>query len=131
MELAGDSTANVHLVTITDFESDDPRVRTYLDTKEQYDPGHPAGFYHAGGYAVGEIFVEALERAGRDLNREKLIAALETFEGWDANAWRLPLTYAPGVRGGSAATTYVSKVDFEQGKLVRATEDAVFEMPDF
>ena len=130
VELAGNAAANLHIVNLVDIDSDDPRVRTYLDAVERYDPEHSPGFYHGGGFVIGQAFVEALERAGRDLTREKLIEALETFDHWDQNAWGIPLTYGPGLRGGSAAKTFFSKVDVEKGKLVRVTEDTVFEMPD-
>jgi branched-chain amino acid transport system substrate-binding protein len=130
VELAGDAAAHLHIVNLFDLDSDDPRIRVYRDAIDQYDPGHKPGFYHAGGFSLGQIFVEALERAGRDLTREKLIDALETFDRWDQDVLGRPVTYGPGLRGGSVAKTFISKVDLEQGKLVRVTEDTVFEMPE-
>lgn len=130
VELVGDAADNLHIVNIFDVDSDDPRVRDYLDTVERFDPEHTPGFYHAGGFSGAQIFVEALERAGRDVTREKLIEALETFDKWDQNATGRLVTYGPGIRGGSAAVTFISKVDREKGKLVRVTEDKIFEVPE-
>jgi branched-chain amino acid transport system substrate-binding protein len=128
VELAGDAAAHLHIVNQFDPDSDDLRVSVYRDALERYDSGHKPGFYHAGGFSLGQIFVEALERAGRDLTREKLIEAFETFDHWDQNVFGMPVTYGPGLRGGSVAKTFISRI--EQRKLVRVTEDTIFEMPE-
>lgn len=129
VELAGSAAADLQLVSLVDFESDDARLRVYLDALDRYDSEHTPGFYHAGGFTMAQLFVEALTRAGRDLTREKLVDALETFDGWDDNAVGLPFTYGPGLRGGSVSKSFIAGVDIEQGKIVRLTEDMMFEMP--
>jgi branched-chain amino acid transport system substrate-binding protein len=130
LELAGDAAANLQIANIMDLDSDDPRFQVYLDALDRFDPDHAPGFYHGGGFVAAQVFVEALERTGRDLTRDKFIEALETFDHWDDNAFGQPFTYGHGLRGGSTAKTFFSRVDVEQGKLVRVTEDKVFEMPE-
>ena len=130
VELASDAAENLHVLSPFDFESEHPQIREYMEVRERYDPEHRLGTYHGFGYAAAQILIEALERAGRDLNREKLVEALETFDRWDDNLYGHPFTYTPGVRGGTAAKTFFTKADLARGKLVRVTEDAVFQMPD-
>ena len=73
--------------------------------------------------------MEGLERAGRDLNRVNLVEALETFDAWDENAYGMPMTFGPGLRGGLDIKVYFAEPDVEQVKLVRASENIFFEMP--
>jgi branched-chain amino acid transport system substrate-binding protein len=42
------------------------------------------------------VTVEALQRAGRDLTREKFIAAMESFKDWTPEKLTAPITWAPG-----------------------------------
>lgn len=39
------------------------------------------------GYLSAKVFVEGLKRAGKDLTREKLVAALETLDNYDAGGY--------------------------------------------
>jgi len=52
------------------------------------------------GYMTAKVFVEALRRAGKDLNREKLIAALETMNNYDLGGF--VIDYSGGKRAGSS-----------------------------
>jgi len=130
VELAGDAAKNLHVLSLFDVNSDDASVKEYLEARERHQPDHRAGFYHAGGFSLAQVVVEALERSGRDVTRENLVEALETFDRWDDNAWGHPFTYGPNVRGGSAAKVFFAKADVEKGTLVRITPDRLFEMPD-
>jgi branched-chain amino acid transport system substrate-binding protein len=130
VELAGEAAANLEVLSLFDPEREDPAMTEYLDALARDQPDHRIGFYHAGGFGLGQMFVEALRRAGPDLTREKLIEALETFDHWDQNVWGHPYTYGPGLRGGSVARTFFARPDVEKGRLVRETEDILFEMPD-
>jgi branched-chain amino acid transport system substrate-binding protein len=104
-------------------------MNAYLEALRRYAPDKEPAYYHAAGFAEAQILVEALERAGRDLTREKLVAAAETFDGWDENAYGMPVTYGPGLRGGLDIKVFFKKADVEQGKLVRASDNILFEIP--
>lgn len=52
------------------------------------------------GYLTAKVFVEALRRAGRDLSREKLIAALETLSNYDLGGF--VIDYSNGRRAGTS-----------------------------
>lgn len=51
------------------------------------------------GYITAKVFVEALRRAGKDLTREKLIAALESLNNYDLGGF--VIDYSGGKRIGS------------------------------
>jgi branched-chain amino acid transport system substrate-binding protein len=51
------------------------------------------------GYLTAKVFVEALRRAGKDVTREKLIAALETFNNHDLGGF--VIDYSGGKRAGT------------------------------
>lgn len=52
------------------------------------------------GYLTAKVFVEALRRAGKDLTREKLIAALESMNNFDLGGF--VIDYSNGRRAGSS-----------------------------
>jgi ABC-type branched-subunit amino acid transport system substrate-binding protein len=51
------------------------------------------------GFIAAKVLVEGLRRAGRDLTRDKLIAALETMNDYDVGGFIV--TYTPSDHGGS------------------------------
>jgi serine/threonine protein kinase/ABC-type branched-subunit amino acid transport system substrate-binding protein len=86
-ELEGMSTdlcSNVYVTQVVPtFDSGATGVRRYREHLAKYQPQEQPGFVSLEGYIVGTIFVEALERAGRDLTTEKLVDTLEQIEGLD------------------------------------------------
>jgi branched-chain amino acid transport system substrate-binding protein len=127
VKLAGGVLKDTLFVSFFDLSS--PQMKTYLELIDRYTPNRKPGFYHAGGFSIAQGLVEGLERAGRDLSREKLVVAAETFDEWDENIFAMPITYGPGLRGGMDARVFLARADLEKGKIVRATEDILFEMP--
>lgn len=69
------------------FRIDYPFVRDYRQATEK--AGMPYSYTALEGYLAARSFTEALRRGGRDLTREKLIAALESMGDWDAGGLRL------------------------------------------
>ncbi|HVK54715.1 MAG TPA: ABC transporter substrate-binding protein [Burkholderiales bacterium] len=67
------------------------------------------------GFIAAKVMVEGLKRAGKDLTREKFIAAMETMKGFDVGGVRV--TYSPEDHRGSmfVEMTILSK----DGKFVR------------
>jgi ABC-type branched-subunit amino acid transport system substrate-binding protein len=66
--------------------------------------------------AAADLLIEALQRAGRDVSREKLVDQLEKLRGY-AGGFAPPISYGPnrrlGVRG-----AYVTLVDLKTKRLV-------------
>jgi ABC-type branched-subunit amino acid transport system substrate-binding protein len=58
-------------------------------------------------FAAAKVFVEGLTRAGRDLNREKFIAALDTLYDYDTGVTPR-LTFGPNRRVGAAGAHIVT-----------------------
>ena len=52
------------------------------------------------GFLVAKVFVEGLRRAGKDLTREKFMAALESMENIDVGGFNV--NYSPTTRAGSS-----------------------------
>lgn len=70
-------------------------------------------------FAAAKIFVEALQRAGRDLTRERLLAALEGLYEFETGLTPL-LTFGPNRRVG-AAGAYVMTIDPEKKQYAPAS----------
>jgi len=66
-------------------------------------------------YAAMKIFVEGLVRAGRELSREKLVAALEGLYNFETGVTP-PVSYGPNRRVG-ALGAYVVAVGLDKGEL--------------
>jgi hypothetical protein len=81
-----------------------------LAAKYKLPQGHVAAQISA--YVSAQLLVEGLKRAGRDLSREKLIAALEGLYEYDTGLTP-PLTYGPNRRVG-AAGAYIINVETEK-----------------
>jgi len=63
----------------------DPESEEYLKYLSIYQatfPGEIPNAYAAAGFIAGEVFTEALERAGENPTVESLIKGLETMKGW-------------------------------------------------
>ena len=59
-------------------DQDDPAVKQYKEILEKHGGGKlPPGTFTMAGFAFAQPFVEALERAGKELTREKLYAAIQ------------------------------------------------------
>lgn len=93
-------------------DSDDPDMKKYLD-KFQHQP-QLIGSLTQSGWAVAQIFVEALKRTGEELTWDKFIQALETFDNWDGSI--LPsVTYTSENRYG---VTSLMMMKAENGRYV-------------
>ena len=55
----------------------------YRKELERRAPGEKPGSTSLEAWIGAQIFVEGLRRAGRDLDTAKLVAALESIQGWD------------------------------------------------
>jgi ABC-type branched-subunit amino acid transport system substrate-binding protein len=87
-----------------------------LQKKYNFAPRHTASQLQA--FASAKIFVEALQRAGRELSREKLITALEGLYEYDTGVTPR-ITFGPNRRVG-AMGAYVISVDPAKKEFVGA-----------
>jgi branched-chain amino acid transport system substrate-binding protein len=81
-----------------------PAVSKYREALQKvYPSGLPAGrpsLYDFLGAGAARVLVEGLQRAGRDVTRDKLIAALETLKDFDTGL-TLPVTFTKETHEGS------------------------------
>jgi len=97
----------------------DGRVDEALATLTRIDPTLRANPYNAlAGWAFMEPFVEGLRRAGRDLTKERFVAAMEGLRNWDGQVIR-GVTFGPDRRQG-INRLFLTRA--EGGRYVRLTD---------
>lgn len=78
-------------VTPSPFRIDHPILREYRRHAKEADLAY--SYTALEGYIAARTFSEALERAGKELTRARLMNALESLEGWDVGG--LTLHFSP------------------------------------
>jgi ABC-type branched-subunit amino acid transport system substrate-binding protein len=103
-------------------DSDHPKVKEYKAAYEKYGLKANAkeqwGVFFMAGFLFAEPFVEAVKRAGPELDREKLVKALESLNKWDDGVGH-NITFGPEERQGQKAV-FIAKC--EKGKAVKLTD---------
>ncbi len=118
---AGDAAEGVYVTGWIDFSNpDDPGVQKFYNVWLKYYPNdNPLTFaYAVAGYAAGEIFVEALRRAGQYPSRDALVWALETFYGWNGDVVK-DISYGPNERAGKYSLFFMQ---VQKGQLVKVSD---------
>jgi len=87
------------------FDSPDPKVSFYREVFKKYYPDRPLGQFSEIGFAYGQLFVEGLQRAGKDLNRESFIKAMESIKDWNGSL-AFNVSYSPEDRQGQQAVAF-------------------------
>jgi len=113
LKLAGDSVKHLKGLYLTSFMLDpftetSPALEKFKALCSKYKITKPNNTYAIYGYSAAMILVEGLKRAGKNLTREGLIKALETFKGYD-NGIIAPFTWGPNMRGGASAAVKIFK----------------------
>jgi branched-chain amino acid transport system substrate-binding protein len=132
LELAGDALAYNNKVYATNIMIDPyrdktPAIQLFEKTSAQYKTGSLENSYNVYGFQAAITMVEGLKRAGKDLTRQGLIKALESFNKYD-NGIMAPITWAPNLRaGGHSIKVFQAK----EGDWHAITKDWVFsKIPD-
>lgn len=66
----------------------------FREQLKRHAPGEKAGYVALEGWVVGRLFLEGLQRAGKKLDANSLVDALETIRGLDLGLG-VPLTFGP------------------------------------
>jgi branched-chain amino acid transport system substrate-binding protein len=77
------------------YETDQPGVKLHIEIMQKYGGGVTPSNFTLYGQGMGELTVEGLKRAGRDLTRESLVEALESIRGWMCSACMVPMSLSP------------------------------------
>jgi ABC-type branched-subunit amino acid transport system substrate-binding protein len=75
-------------------ENDEPGIVEYRRLMAKYFPGHELNRYSLYGYVFGLLVVEGLERAGKDLIREKFLDGMESIRAWDSGGIAPPVSFS-------------------------------------
>ena len=92
-----------------------PGIQGYTRHLKTYYPGARPSFVGLEGYINARILAEALDRAGRDITRERFISAIESIRDFDLGIDN-PLSFGKGDYQG-LEHVYFTKIN--QGSLVR------------
>jgi branched-chain amino acid transport system substrate-binding protein len=96
LSLAGDAAEGVEGLSLwpDPLTSDLPKVRLYREHMQTYFPKNEPNRYSLAGYFAALLFTEGARRAGPNLTRERLIAALEGIRGFESGILP-PITIGP------------------------------------
>jgi branched-chain amino acid transport system substrate-binding protein len=117
---AGAAAEGVYITGWVDFSNpNDPGVQKFFNTWLKYYPKDSlvTFSYAAAGYVAGEIFVEALRRAGPYPTRDAIVWALETFYGWSGDLAK-DISYGPNERSGKYSMFFMQ---VQNGQLVKVS----------
>jgi branched-chain amino acid transport system substrate-binding protein len=73
------------------------------------------------GWVNAMLFTEGMKRAGRDMDNEKLVNAMETIKNFDTWGLTGPVTWGPNDREGSE-TAILCKADVNKGVMVAISD---------
>jgi ABC-type branched-subunit amino acid transport system substrate-binding protein len=96
LSLAGDAAEGVEGLSLWPDPAlaDLPGVKLYREQMQKHFPKNEVNRYSLSGYFAGMLFAEGAKRAGRNLTRESLIAALESIKSFDSGILP-PITIGP------------------------------------
>lgn len=122
-KVVGEAAVGVlNVITVADLpESSSPAIARFREEFEKANPalvpqGRP-DLTDLLAYGGAMTFVEGLKRAGRDLTREKFIAALETIRGFETG-FSLPTTFTAADHEGNKAARILEIQPGGQRKLL-------------
>jgi ABC-type branched-subunit amino acid transport system substrate-binding protein len=81
--VVSDAAGTIITQVVPHYESASPGVIVYRAALKKYHPDQEPGFVSLEGFLAGSVLVEGLRKAGRELDTEKLINALEAIRGLD------------------------------------------------
>jgi branched-chain amino acid transport system substrate-binding protein len=95
-----------------------PKIVEYQAFMAKYAPKEQIGGFSLAGYAYGQVMVEALKRAGRDLTRDSLLSNLDQMKNFTGSV--VPsLSYSPTDHAGVKAAYFQAA---KGGKFVTITD---------
>jgi branched-chain amino acid transport system substrate-binding protein len=86
------ATANFRTISMVKYTPDDPAVDKWRHAIETKFPGDRLSVFNLFGVGSAQVLVEALRRAGPDLTREKLIAAIAGIRDFRTDVYGGPIS---------------------------------------
>lgn len=120
IELGGKHVEGVIGVEVYPLPTDPgPFMDQYRADMQKYFPNLALDTTNLYGYQKAALFVEALQRVGRDLTRESLLKAITTIKDWDPG-WGLQYSYGGDDRRGMSRSARF--VIVKDGKWTKMTD---------
>ncbi|MGE0751750.1 MAG: ABC transporter substrate-binding protein [Variibacter sp.] len=86
------ATANFRTISQVRYTPEDPKMDKWRKLVEAKFPGDRLSVYNLFGIGSSEVLVEALKRAGKDITREKVIAAFANMKDFPTEVYAAPIT---------------------------------------
>ena len=86
------ATANFRTISQVRYTPEDPKMDKWRKLVEAKFPGDRLSVYNLFGIGSAEVLVEALQRAGKDLTREKVIDAFANLKDLKTEVYSAPIT---------------------------------------
>ena len=98
------------------LDADKPQVKEFLATQRRVMPKAEPTTYSMHGYNAGLLFAEAVSRAKGDTGPDALVAALQTFNGFDTGLMG-PITFTAEQHAGSLSCA-IAKAENRKWHLI-------------
>lgn len=99
-------------------EGDDIKSVQFREFMKKYMADEPINYYTQEGYIMGQLIVETLRRAGKDLSRESFVAGAESIINW-RDSYANNITFGPLNRS-PLNSMYVTQ--YRNGKLEKVSD---------
>jgi ABC-type branched-subunit amino acid transport system substrate-binding protein len=76
---------------IFEDKATNPSVDTFLTWYQRTNPGADIDFFAIQSWVAADLFVQALQKVGPNVTRDKLGAALQSFTSFDAHGFLAPI----------------------------------------
>ena len=114
-ELGGTAVEGIRSASYTvPVTSDAPAVKEYRDALAKYFPSEKPDYVSLTSFGLAKIFVEALNRINGPINRQSLVASMETLKNYDTGIIP-PVSYGPDRH---LSATILQRVQVSGGKWV-------------
>ena len=124
VKMAGEAAKNfISMHSVASWYDDNPGIAKLREVTLKYKPGTEGKHrhrYYTVGWLMCIILHEGMKRAGRNLDGENIIEALESIKDLDTNGVSAPITYGPNDRKACDAIKFF-KADVDKGLLVPMT----------
>ncbi|MDY7031589.1 MAG: ABC transporter substrate-binding protein [Thermodesulfobacteriota bacterium] len=125
IRIAGKATKNyLSTSAYSSWYEDSPGMKKLREVSIKYNPDAEKSYRiksYSIGWVVPTILCEGLRRAGRDLDGERLVDALETMKEFDTQGVCSPISYTPSSHYGLSYSK-IFKTDPEKVELVPITD---------
>ncbi len=122
---AGDAAKNfVGVHSVNSWYDEDPGLKKLREITLKYEPGTAdkvRSRYYVQGWVTATILAEGLKRAGKNLNGESLVNALESIRGFDTKGLCGPISYSASSHKGLEFVRVYTCKDFKSAKLIPIT----------